>query len=587
MSELSARLLTELSRCTAHQFVALCAEEWANTLIPGLKKLIGCDQGHAHHLEGDVALHTGLALVHLRGACRRRLNREPSTVELLAAVIHDLKKPECRVEDGEAVRFPGHEEMAARECAHIGSRCQLSTDEQQHLTFLVEEHGAAHKIQKLPAERREALLVSRHALSLALLQEADALATIGERSSSGPVLWSALTENTISPSYFDTPVDRRAYHSVKWNTYPEDVLPLWVADMDFRSSPAIIEALQRRVDHADFGYEYPSRELSAAITTWCAEQYNWSIDETHIVPLPGLVCGLNVVARAVGEGNGSTIVFTPVYPPFLSAPPNNGMETIEVPLEQKLQTDQTFAYALDLDAFERVVRPDTKLCILCHPHNPSGEAWEPTELSRLAEICAKRNITLCSDEIHCDLILDGSRHVPTALVAPTLRDNLITLMAPSKTFNVPGLGFSFAIIQSEALRKRFIKAADGITPHPNALGLAACEAAFTQSKGWLKAAREYIAANRDLAVSFIQKHLPKVKVTNPQRTYLLWLDCRQLGDLGASPSAFLQRDGKVALNDGATFGVAGTGFARLNLATQRSTLLAALHRMKDSLDKRK
>jgi cystathionine beta-lyase len=273
-----------------------------------------------------------------------------------------------------------------------------------------------------------------------------------------------------------------------------------------------------------------------------------------------------------------------VYPPFLSSPTNNGMDTIQVPLTQVINKDSTFRYKIDFDAFERAITSRTKLCIFCHPHNPSGESWSVEDIRKLAEICNVHDIILCSDEIHCDLILDGSRHTPVAKAAPEFKNNLITLMAPSKTFNIPGLGYSFAIVQNDALRKKLKRVIDGPAPHPNTMGLAACEAAFTESEGWLHAVRQYIATNRDVAVRFIRENFPDFKVSSPERTYLLWIDCRACKAIDGSPSNFFLKEARVALNDGALFGDAGRGFVRLNLGAPRSRILEALSLMKQAVD---
>ena len=569
---------------SAQEISTACGEKHLNLLIPGLQLLIGCEQSLVSHLEGDVATHTGLVVAQIRNAALRRLNREADDVELIAALIHDLKKPETKVTSSTGeVRFTGHEERAASECPAIGATLGLSTQDIERLTFVGRNHGEAHLFTKLDEEGRAALVRSPFAISLALLQEADALGAIRSDGSQAPVYWGELCAESLDARYFDAPVDRRAHRSIKWNTYPQDVLPLWVADMDFRSPPAVVDAHKKRVEHGEFGYEESSARLLATIAAWCATRYDWEISTEEIVPLPGLVCALNTVCRVAGSPGDSAIVFTPVYPPFLSSPTNSGMKTIEVPLTQ-VTTGESFHYTIDLDLFARSITPSTKVCILCHPHNPSGESWSTETLRSLAALCEEKGILLCSDEIHCDLILDGSAHTPSAKAAPQHRDNLITLMAPSKTFNLPGLGYSFAIIHNPELRKRFKRAIDGPIPHPNAMGIAACEAALKSGSGWLREVCQYITANRDLAVTFIRENIPGLQTTCAARTYLLWIDCRGVPAIADAPSSFFLKSAKVALNDGALFGEAGRGFVRLNLGAPRALLLEALHRLKEAVD---
>ena len=581
---LKTRVLELLSTASAQEVASLCSAAWLNDSIPGLSALSGCQQG-SRHLEGDVATHTGLVVANLRSVAKRRLHRDADFVELLGALIHDLKKPETRVENSPGdVSFPGHEALASKVCSSIATTFGLSEEDTARLTFIVAHHGEANRFLKLDAETRTDLVRSPFATSLALLHEADALSLIREDGSRAEIFWSSLTSQSIDESYFEIPVDRRIYKSIKWNSYPQDVLPLWVADMDFKSPPAVIDALVKRAEHGEFGYEDSSKQLLSTIVKWCEEHYEWGISEGEIVPLPGLVCGLNAVCRAVGAPGDAAAIFTPVYPPFLSSPTNNGMETIQVPLTQVINKDSTFRYKIDFDAFERAITSRTKLCIFCHPHNPSGESWSVEDIRKVAEICTVHDIILCSDEIHCDLILDGSRHTPAAKAAPEFKNNLITLMAPSKTFNLPGLGYSFAIVQDDELRKKLKRVVDGPVPHPNAMGLAACEAAFSESEGWLRAVRQYITTNRDVAVSFIRENFPYFKVSSPERTYLLWIDCRALTGIDGSPASFFLKEARVALNDGALFGEAGKGFVRLNLGAPRSRILEALSLMKQAVD---
>jgi cystathionine beta-lyase len=383
---------------------------------------------------------------------------------------------------------------------------------------------------------------------------------------------------------FDTIVERRkASHSSKWNRYDADVLPMWVADMDFKSPDEVIAALRAKAEHGVFGYEGPSEELTNLICERMAKKYNWTVKPDEIVYLPGLVSGMNVACRAVGKPGDGVLMTTPVYPPFLGAPGNHGMTVDESQLV-RVDKGSTFHYELDLDAFAKAITPRTKMFLLCHPHNPIGQEWTRAELTNMAEVCAKHNLVICSDEIHCELMLGGAKHTPMAAISPEVAQRTITLMAPSKTFNLAGLGFSFAIVQNHDLREQIKKAEMGIVPHVNAMGYLAAEAAFKYGDAWLEQALAYLTANRDAMVQFVQEKLHGIKVSVPNSTYLGWLDCSGMG-IESSPYEFFLNEAKVGFNDGATFGKGGEKFVRLNFGTPRSVLMEGMHRMVDALER--
>lgn len=384
----------------------------------------------------------------------------------------------------------------------------------------------------------------------------------------------------MSPN-FDQLVDRRGTDSGKWQWYGDDVLPLWVADMDFVSPQPVLDALQERINHGVFGYGSMPTELSNIICKRMEQRYNWPVSPKEIVYLPGLVCGLNAVCRATGEPGSSVLVQTPVYPPFLSAPGNHA-QTLDVAQLTLVSNSNTIGYEIDFDAFEAAIKPTTRLFILCNPHNPIGRSYTADELAKLAEICIRHDLIICSDEIHCDLLLGDTQHQPLAQLVPEIKERCITLMAPSKTFNVPGLGCSFAIIQDVKLRKQFNRAAMGIVPHVNILGTVAAQAAYTHGGEWLEQLLAYLAANRDFVVDYVTKCLPGVRVTVPEATYLAWLDTREMGIEG-NPHQFFMENAKVALNDGSTFGPGGEGFVRLNFGCPRATLEQALNQMREAL----
>ena len=373
---------------------------------------------------------------------------------------------------------------------------------------------------------------------------------------------------------FDQAPERRGTDSQKWQKYAgRDVLPLWVADMDFVSAPPILDALRARVDHGVFGYARPTAATVAAVTGALAERYGWKVDPEWIVWLPGLVVGLNVTAQAFAGPDDEVLSLTPVYPPFASAPRNCGRKPVGVSF-----TLAAGRWEIDWDALERAVTPRTRLFYLCNPHNPLARVWRRAELERLGEFCARHNLVLCSDEIHCDLILDPSLpHVPSAVISPGLAARSVTLMAPSKTYNVPGLGTSLAIIPDAGLRARFNRAAAGIVAEVTCLGFAACEAAYRDCEPWRRQLLAYLRGNRDYLVDTLPRALPGLKIEAPvEATYLLWMNVAGLGI--PDPVAHFERHG-VGLSDGAPFGARPGTHLRLNFGCPRATLVEAVRRM--------
>ncbi|MCX6047674.1 MAG: PatB family C-S lyase [Chloroflexi bacterium] len=381
---------------------------------------------------------------------------------------------------------------------------------------------------------------------------------------------------------FDEPVERRGSDSGKWHYFGADVLPMWVADMDFRSPAPVMKALHERIDHGVFGYGLDSPELKTVLRERMHRLYNWTITPDDIVFWPGLVCGLNVVSRAIGEREDSVLVNTPVYPPFLSSPINQERTLAIAELALQAQGQQLH-YALNDAAFTAAIQANTKLFLLCNPHNPVGRAYTRDELTRMAEMCLRHDLTICSDEIHSDLLLGGAGHIPIAALAPEIAARTVTILAPSKTYNLPGLGCSMAIIQDPALRRQVQKAANGIVPHVNVLGYVAAIAAYTECEDWLDQLRTYLTGNRDFLVAYVKEHLPTLRTTVPEATYLAWLDCREAGIEGNAQKFFLEK-AKVALNDGAAFGTDGAGFVRLNFGCTRATLQEGLEKMRAALE---
>jgi cystathionine beta-lyase len=375
---------------------------------------------------------------------------------------------------------------------------------------------------------------------------------------------------------FDEVIDRRPTASEKWDRYADrDIIPLWVADMDFRSAPAIIEALHRRIDHGVFGYTNTSQELTDATVNMVQSSFGWRIEPQWLVWIPGLVCGLNITCKAVGHEGDGVMTAAPVYPPFFTAPQNAGRTLIRVPLQ--VEGDR---WSFDFDGFENAVTASTRLFLLCNPHNPVGRVFSRNELTRLADFCTSHDMVICSDEIHNGLILDTDKpHIPIATLSPEIAQRTITLMAPSKTFNIPGLGCSFAIIPNETLRRQFKRAMAGIVPYVNLLGLTATLAAFRDCAEWHTALLEYLRANR-AAVYAVVRRMPGCRVYPVEATYLAWIDTTGAGL--NDPAPFFETAG-VGLSNGKDFGA--EGFVRLNFGCPRPLLDLALDRMEAAMSK--
>ncbi|MEI7704148.1 MAG: PatB family C-S lyase [Deltaproteobacteria bacterium] len=367
---------------------------------------------------------------------------------------------------------------------------------------------------------------------------------------------------------FDHPPDRRGTDSLKWGRYSgRDVLPMWVADMDFVVAPPIQEALARRVAHGVFGYSAPWPSLTDAAVEHLSDEYGWAVDPAWLVWLPGVVSALHVACRSVA---GGAVTATPVYPPFLSATPRLSTAPLRRGAER---------WEWDLPALEAALTPETRLLLLCHPHNPVGRAWEEGELRAIDDLAARRGLVVCSDEIHCGLVLEpGRRHFPYARLSPEAARRSITLLAPSKTFNVPGLGCAFAVIPDPELRRAFRGAMRGIVPHVNVLGLVACEASLRHGGPWHRALIDHLRGNRERVMDAVRT-IPGLRSTPVEATYLAWIDARGTG-LPDPHRAF--EEAGVGLSDGTEFGPGDVyrGFVRLNFGCSRSLLDEALARMR-------
>lgn len=367
--------------------------------------------------------------------------------------------------------------------------------------------------------------------------------------------------------------DRSGTGSLKWDRYARtDVLPLWVADMDFRSAPEIVEALHERVDHQVFGYTVPYPEPVDAVLDYLRKTHGLEVSAEAIVWLPGLVPALNLAARAFcGEG-GSVVTSTPVYPPFRTAP-----ENARVPLNAAPLVRENDRWTMDFPSLEKV--PEGGVFFLCNPHNPVGTCFQEEELQRLLTLCRRKRWVLCSDEIHCDLILDTDAfHIPSLALADPAEDEVISLYAPSKTYNLPGLACAFAVVPHARLRQRFKREILGIITEINCFGYAGCAAAYRCGEPWRQDLLQVLRSNRQLVYEFLERHQPLVTVYPMEATYLAWFDCRQMPV--SNPAAFFEDHG-VGLSDGTPFGA--PGWLRLNFGCPEGPLREALGRMDGAL----
>ena len=375
---------------------------------------------------------------------------------------------------------------------------------------------------------------------------------------------------------FDPRIDRRPTRALKWLKYEgTDILPMWVADTEFKAPPAVIKALSERVDHGIFGYSRPSPNLTELLVKRMAELYDWHIEADWLVYMPGVVPALNLACQTFSQPDSPIITVKPIYYPFLQAPGFHGRKAAYVDM-----VEQDGRWVPDLAQLEETAKT-SDLLLLCNPHNPGGTIYTKEELLAINDIAQRHEVIVCSDEIHCDLLLDeGKPHIPYASLNDDAANRSLILMAPSKTFNIAGLCCSFAIVPNPELRKRFTRAARGIMADVNLLGFVAAEAAYQDGADWLSAQLDYLRANRDLLVTRLNK-VPGVKVLPPEATYLAWIEISalQLSD----PVGFFEQAG-VGLSSGGQFG--GSDFIRLNFGCSRAMLEEALDRMITAIEQR-
>jgi len=378
---------------------------------------------------------------------------------------------------------------------------------------------------------------------------------------------------------FNRLIDRRNSECIKWNRYEEGVLPMWVADTDFRSPEAVIRALHERVDHGIFGYGAPPEELSQTVIQRLNQLDAWDVQESQIGYIPGIVTGFNAAIRALCEPGSGVIYHTPAYPPFISAPEAARLHGVQNPLIQGLDG----YYRIDFEMFEQqIISEHVKAFILCNPQNPTGRVFTREELSQLADICLKHDVLIISDEIHCDILYDDHKHIPIASLSPEVAANTITFIAPSKTYNIAGLHASVYIIQNRELLKKFQNFCNGLISCPGVLALTAAHAAYAEGCDWLKEQNRYLQANRDFLDDALQTRLKGVRWSKPEATFLGWLDCSELG-LSEPPYDFFLREARIGFNEGITFGPQCADFVRMNFGTTLSNVQEAVNRMEAAL----
>jgi len=382
---------------------------------------------------------------------------------------------------------------------------------------------------------------------------------------------------------FDEQVNRTQHSSAKWTYFESDCLPMWVADMDFRSPPSAVEAMRVRLEHPVFGYTMDPPKLKEVIVERMKRLYDWHITPEDIVFSPGMVTALNATAKGFGKDGDAVLIQTPVYGPFFSATRNNRKFTYNVDMEYVDNGDGTFHYEADYDAFDRAAsETQTSIHFNCNPHNPGGFLYQREHLERIAESCLKHDVLIVADEIHSDLILEG-KHIPIASLSDEVAQNTLTMIAPSKTFNLPGMGCSILIAQNEEIRNTIAGSLRGMGVHVNILGYEAAYGAYTGGQEWLDQLLAYLKGNRDFAIDFIRTNMPQVKTTVPHATYLLWMDMRELGV--ENLQEFCAKEAKLNLSPGNFFGELGEGFMRLNFGCPRATLEDGLNRLKTAIDK--
>lgn len=380
-----------------------------------------------------------------------------------------------------------------------------------------------------------------------------------------------------------TPNRRKFDTDIKWNLYKKDILPMWVADMDFPSPKPILDALKKQLDHGVLGYEWAhGTKLPEVVANRMERLYKWKVQPEAVLTVTGIVSGYSVAVRAFEASKKGMAIQTPVYNEFHEVKNNIGVPQVDIPFVKNVKGN-ILTYEIDWELFEKRIKK-VGIFLLCNPHNPLGIIFSRKELTRMAEICIKHNVLIVSDEIHSELLLDGNKFTPMAKLSREIEQHVITLVAPSKTFNVAGLFCGFAIIPNVELRKRYETELSHLRLHAASPGLHASKVAFSgKCDGWLAELNRYLTGNRDYLVDYVTKFMPGVRTTIPDATYLGWLDFTQ-SDIDGSPFEFFKEKAKVALSDGKIFGKEGIGHVRINFGTSRAILKEGLDRMKNAME---
>jgi cystathionine beta-lyase len=384
------------------------------------------------------------------------------------------------------------------------------------------------------------------------------------------------------PYTFDSLPSRRTSPFInKWTWYPNGVLPMWVADMDFPVAPQIQRALHKHVDHGVLGYELPSKGIYKIIAARMKKLHGWEVDPEHIVYTAGVNNGYNILARVLCSRKRGYFIQTPVYNEFFDAEHKTGTKRRVAPLEKKVRENR-ISYEVDFEALEKAAKLSA-MFLLCHPQNPTGHVYTRSELKRMAQICLENEVMIVSDEIHSELLLGGAKFLPMASLSREIAQRTVTLISASKAYNVPGLACAFAVIPGDELRKKFQSVLDGMSIEVSTPGLIAARVAYSgTADGWLRSLRRYLKSNLDFILNYVDANLPGVRVTKPDATYLLWMDFSAL-KLGPTPFEYFLKNAKVALSAGGSFGKGSEQFIRLNFGTSRKILTEGLERIRKSL----
>lgn len=385
---------------------------------------------------------------------------------------------------------------------------------------------------------------------------------------------------------FDKTIERKGTGAIKTDILKkvfgkEDLIPMWVADMDFETPDFIVDAVKERLEHPVFGYTAEPEDFRESIADWVESHHGWRIEKEWLCYIPGIVKGIGMAINALLERDEKVMIQPPVYHPFRLVPQRNGREIVFNPLREKPEG----GYEMDFENLEAVCDDKCRMLILANPHNPAGITWPHATLKRLAEFCHRRGIIVISDEIHCDMALFGNRHIPFASVSPEAAECSITFGAPSKTFNIAGIVSSYAIVPDDNLRKRFfsyLEANEMSSPH--IFAPIATIAAFRKGEPWRQQMLVYIEQNIRFVIGYCKENIPQIKPLCPQASFLIWLDCRNLGlDHEQLVNLFVEKAG-LALNDGEMFNPGGEGFMRLNIGCPRKTLETAMENLKSALE---